>query len=218
MEKKYIIAIFITCVLSAFFATKIVMQPGPNKVEKDINYPQPAPKDTTREVVKDATTDNLRDTIIVNQWDTIIVNQKSTYIAHQGDTLIAYHDTHIISQQDTLSIHPKGELVVNPGDTLTTHPGKEPMLEKPKPVKMSLSEMKRIITNGTYEKDHRLSKRYKIEYVDVSDDDAITGLQQNFTFIQERIEFETWRDFEVVGLDYDGNTGLVNYVKIRPIY
>lgn len=86
-----------------------------------------------------------------------------------------------------------------------------------KHVNISFDEIKKLIMNGRYEKDNRLSKKYKIEYLDVSDDDAMSGLQQNFTFIQQQIEFENWRGFEVVGLDYDEH-GLVNLVKIQPIY
>lgn len=91
-----------------------------------------------------------------------------------------------------------------------------------KHVNISLSEMKQLIVSGKYVNDRRLSKKYRIEYVDISDDDALEGLQQNFTYVQQRVEFgddddNGWRGFEVVGLDYD-ERGLVNRIKIKPIY
>lgn len=91
-----------------------------------------------------------------------------------------------------------------------------------KHVNISCSEMKQLIVKGTYVRDRRLSKKYRIEYVDVSDDDALDGLQQNLTYIQQRVEFgddddNGWRGFEVVGLDFD-DQGLVNCIKIKPIY
>lgn len=91
-----------------------------------------------------------------------------------------------------------------------------------KHVNISCSEMKQLIVKGTYVRDRRLSKKYRIEYVDVSDDDALEGLQQNLTYIQQRVEFgddddNGWRGFEVVGLDFD-DQGLVNCIKIKPIY
>lgn len=91
-----------------------------------------------------------------------------------------------------------------------------------KHVNISCSEMKQLIVKGTYVRDRRISKKYRIEYVDVSDDDALEGLQQNLTYIQQRVEFgddddNGWRGFEVVGLDFD-DQGLVNCIKIKPIY
>lgn len=91
-----------------------------------------------------------------------------------------------------------------------------------KHVNISYLEMKQLIENGTYDKDRRLSKKYRIEYVDISDDDAIEGLQQNLEHVKDRVELgkdddNGWRGFEVVGLDYD-EQGLVNCVKIKPKY
>lgn len=107
-------------------------------------------------------------------------------------------------------IEPKSEPNVGPKCPDNPSPAKH--------VNISLSEVKELIQKGTYDKDKRIAKKYRIEYEDVSDDDALEGLQQNFTFIQQRVEFETWRDFEVIGIDYDEQSGLVNVVKIRPIY
>lgn len=84
------------------------------------------------------------------------------------------------------------------------------------PVKITPQEVKNLIVNGGYERDTRLSKKYGIEYVDISDDD-FDNLQQNFTFVQQQIEFENWRDFEVLDLGFD-EQGKVNSVQIRPIY
>lgn len=86
-----------------------------------------------------------------------------------------------------------------------------------KHVNISLSEVKNLIVEGTYDKDRRLSKKYTINYVEVNDDD-IGELQQNLTFVQQQIEFEKWRDIEVVGIGFDEKNGLVNYIKIQPIY
>ena len=87
---------------------------------------------------------------------------------------------------------------------------------KPAHVNISTQEIKKLISNGGYERDSRISKKYKIKYQDVSDDDW-DNLQQNFTYIQERINFEAWRDFDVVDMDYD-EQGKVNQVTIKPIY
>lgn len=87
---------------------------------------------------------------------------------------------------------------------------------KPSHVNISHQEMKSLIQTGKYARDLRIAKNYKITYTDVSDDD-MDNLQQNFTYIQQRVEYETWRDFEVVGIDYD-EQGKVNDVTIKPIY
>lgn len=106
----------------------------------------------------------------------------------------------------------------NPSSSISPLPPTppQPTSSQTEPVKITQQEVKTLIVNGKYEKDARLSKRYGIEYVDVNDDD-FGELQQNFTFVQQQVEFENWRDFEVVGLDYD-ESGKVNVVKIRPVY
>lgn len=129
-----------------------------------------------------------------------------------GDTI----DTIVVDPIVTPDPSPVDPIIVpkpEPGPNVPDNP--EPIKKR---VNISLSEMKQLIQSGTYDKDKRIAKKYSIEYEDVSDDDVLEGLQQNFTFIQQRVEFETWRDFEVIGLDYDEQSGLVNLVKIRPIY
>jgi len=92
----------------------------------------------------------------------------------------------------------------------------DPPTPDPKPVNISLSDVKSLIQNGKYENDRRISRSYKIEYVDVNDDD-IDGLQQNLTFVQQQVDYENWRDFDVVGIGFDSN-GRVNLIKIQPVY
>lgn len=125
---------------------------------------------------------------------------------------------------DTIVAEPIIIIEPTPGDSISGQNNNKkgqniPDNPVPKPhVSISFSKVKELIQKGTYDKDKRISKTYRIEYEDVSDDD-MEGLKQNLTSIQEDfIETGTWRDFEVIGLDYDEQSGLVNVVKIRPIY
>ena len=123
-------------------------------------------------------------------------------------------DEDVILDNPSSSISPLPPTPPQPTPPQPTPP--PPTSSQTEPVKITQQEVKTLIVNGKYEKDARLSKRYGIEYVDVNDDD-FGELQQNFTFVQQQVEFENWRDFEVVGLDYD-ESGKVNVVKIRPVY
>lgn len=94
-------------------------------------------------------------------------------------------------------------------------------LKAKKHVKISTAEVKNLIMTGKYTRDKRISKEYSIDYVDVSDDDLNSGLQQNLQYVQDRVAYgedgDGWRGFEVVDLDYDSK-GLVNRIVIRPVY
>ena len=117
-----------------------------------------------------------------------------------------------LSKEET---DPSTNTITNPTPTPSIKP-KEPTPSPPAHVNISLQEIKSLIQTGKYARDTRIAKNYKIQYTDVSDDDT-DNLQQNFTYIQQRVEYETWRDFEVVSIDYD-EQGKVNNVTIRPIY
>lgn len=111
---------------------------------------------------------------------------------------------------------PNPSPIIDPTPTPPSIESKEPTPPTPAHVNISLQEIKSLIQTGKYARDPRIAKNYKIQYTDVSDDDT-DNLQQNFTYIQQRVEYETWRDFEVVSIDYD-EQGKVNNVTIRPIY
>ena len=124
-----------------------------------------------------------------------------------------------VSQQDpTPASQPDPTPASQPDPAPASQPDPAPVPH----VKITFAEIKKLIKNGTYERDRRISKQYSVEYVEVSEDDAITGLQQNLTYVQERVEYgedgDGWRDFDVVGVDYDKKSGLVNCIKIKPIY
>lgn len=188
MKRIYIIIIFIVCVVVAFFVTKAIL-------DKPVVEPNPP-----SEILPDDTT----------EIDPVVVPEPTPVPVVEKD----------IKQDETLKKENKGKdkgLVEEESDM---NAKKEDTPKKH--VNISLSEMKQLIENGTYVRDRRLSKKYKIEYVDISEDDALEGLQQNLTYVQQRVDFgddddNGWRGFEVVGLDYD-EQGLVNCVKIKPIY
>lgn len=153
--------------------------------------------DTTKVVGNSSDTLQDSDTLPTNISDTVSLDNNKGVITEKSQNP---------SNPSIKPVNP-GNLVKN--DTIPVKPQKH--------VNISPNEIKNLIKTGRYTSDRRISKNYSIEYVDVSDDD-MGELQQNFTFVQERVEFETWRDFEVVGIDYDEKNGLVNCVKIRPIY
>ena len=147
----------------------------------------------------------LEDSIITDTVDAVI-NDSDSISAGMPEVSDTSNEISA-SRQDSVS--PATESKSKSG----TEPEPKPT---PTPVRISPQEVKALIVHGKYEKDARLSKKYNIEYEDVSDDD-FGELQQNLTFVQQQVEFEKWRDFEVVGLDFD-EQGKVNIVKIRPIY
>ncbi len=90
-------------------------------------------------------------------------------------------------------------------DTITSH------------VIITNEEMKKLILSGKYEKDKRIAKEYRIEYIDVNDDD-IEGLKRDDLTSVQLCVGAVWTDIKVEGLGYDEKTGKVNIIKIRPIY
>lgn len=84
-----------------------------------------------------------------------------------------------------------------------------------KPVKISCAEVKELIMSGTFDRDGRIKANCNVEYDDLSDDDI--DIQNNLQAVQDAVQYERWRDFEVIKLGYD-KKGRVNSVFVRPIY
>ncbi len=81
---------------------------------------------------------------------------------------------------------------------------------------ISKLEVRRLILEGKYEHDPRIAKDYKIEFLDVCDDD-IEVLQQDLACVKQQIEFGNWKDFKVIEIEFS-ESRKVNLIKIQPIY
>jgi UPF0288 family protein (methanogenesis marker protein 3) len=174
-------------VLIAYFVTKTI-------------FGNPSPEPQSDEFVADTTAtttvDDTKDSVQTDEPD-IVGNQT-------GDV-----KPQPITNTDIGKLKTDTNKTIHKPDTNT--------IAKPKKhVNISLSDVKKMIQNGKYSRDYRISKNYRIQYTDVSDDD-FGNLQQNLTNVQEQVEWGNWRDFEVVGLDYD-ESGKVNCIIIRPVY
>lgn len=125
----------------------------------------------------------------------------------------------IIDVRDTIPDTIPAPIPSPPGtDTVVVVPDTiVPPRPVPRPVNITNEEVKNLIITGRYDLDQRIARRYRIEYLDVNDDD-MEGLQQNLTSVQNMVEFGNWRDIEVAGLGFERLTGKVNLVKIRPVY
>ena len=109
---------------------------------------------------------------------------------------------------DSLNVNKKEKKVEDKTD-------KDEIKTEKKPAAISCSDMKVLIMNGSYAKDKRISKNYSVEYDELNDDDA--DIKNNLQAIRDMVDYENWKDFEVIGLGYD-NQGRVNKVTIRPVY
>lgn len=92
---------------------------------------------------------------------------------------------------------------------------KDDVKTEKKPAAISCSDMKVLIMNGNYVNDKRISKNYSVEYDELNDDDA--DIQNNLPAVRNMVDYEIWKDFEVISLGFD-NQGRVNKVTIRPVY
>jgi len=200
MKKLYIVLLFIISVLVAFFVTRSISE-DKSPVSESIVLEPESPEVVVNPVdtpcspeISQPQTINPPNRNQKNKTEGMVTNpQKNPALP-----IVKPREPGNVDKPDTIKVKPKKHVTITP------------------------AEVKKLIMTGRYTKDKRIAKNYSIEYVDVSDDDINAGLQQNLQYVQDRVEYGEdgggWRGFEVVDLDYNSETGLVNRIIIRPIY